>query len=81
MVATDLKITAAGDSVDTVSDTAGHVLIPTAGKKPRPVHANGFTCGRRCMWKIRRELFLLSRIFSGLSSVRYTPSVKLRDFV
>jgi hypothetical protein len=49
MVATDLKMTAAGDSFDTVADTSGHVLIPTEGSRPRPVHGNGLTCGRRCV--------------------------------
>jgi hypothetical protein len=49
MVATDLKMTAAGDSFDTVADTAGHVLIPTAGRRARLRHVNGLTCGRRCM--------------------------------
>ena len=49
MVATDLKVTAAGDSFDTVADTAGHVLIPTAGRRARLGHINGFTCGRRLM--------------------------------
>ena len=56
MIATKLKMTAAGDSFDTVADTAGHVLIATAGRSARLRYADGLTCGQFCMCGIARLL-------------------------